>query len=327
MRRECLQVRSNGLILFDMSDLRNHQRYNLQEDDTERYSGIMTNHARKRLSCALDVMIQRNPPRRIFNPISETHHDFSINFVTLTLSGNKGWGAKQGYDKLLSKWLRYMRDKYSVREYVWKCELQQNGRPHWHVATNEFIPWQVIRWKWNSLQKQEGLLQAYARKYGNFNPNSTDIHAVEKVQDIHRYISKEITKSTFLTVRNGMGVNNVVFDKKEQIYRGEMYEQSDPEYKVQVTWDKDRHCIDYPDRGMQLVETRLDSKVWDCSEVLKRNRFSTELDYETRQRLRSARWSGEITEEETDFCRIIKTLNPLKYLSPALLQDYHDHIN
>lgn len=327
MLRQCIQVRSNSLVIFEQPDMFPHKRYDLQGDTAAVYSGTMTNHARKRLSCALDILIQRNPTRRIYNTITETSHDFRLNFVTLTVPTHKMISASWGYEHLLGKWIRYMRDKYGLKEYVWKCELTEAQQPHWHITTNEFIPWQVIRWKWNSLMRNERLLDKYARQHGHFNPNSTDIHAVENVVDMQKYLAKEMCKTVFCNVANGDPVVDVRWDKEDKLYRGFMYEDLNPECVQPVSWNADYSCIDYPGAHNELQPARIDGKVWDCSEVLKMGRFSAEMDRETSRKIWEATKRGNVRHEKLERCEIIKTLNPLSLLSQQMLQDYRTYIN
>lgn len=327
MRRQCIQVRSNGVILFDAMDTRMHERHNLHQQHLKPYSGVMTGHARKRLTCALDILIQRNPPKRVENTITKQMFDFRLNFITLTVPNHKYISASKGYDILLSKWIRYMRDKYDVREYVWKAELQQNGQPHWHICSNEFIPWPVIRWKWNQLMRNERLLDSYAKAHGHFNAPSTEIKAVESIVDMQKYLSKELCKSTFLKVQNGDPVLNCYWDKKNSWYQGDMYEEINPDCVTAVRWDNNLECIDYPAPGMKLVEAAIDGKLWDCSEPLKRGRFSEEMDWQTSNIISEARRKGKIDIEHTDFCQIIPTMYPLQLLSPAMQNSYKKYIH
>lgn len=327
MKRQCIQVRSNSLILFDAVDSASHLRHNLQEETAAVYSGTMTNHARKRLSCAIDILIQRNPTRRIYNPMANAHHDFRLNFITLTVPTSKYITASWGYENLLGKWIRYMRDKYGLREYVWKCELTEQEQPHWHITTNEFIPWPVIRWKWNSLMRNERLLDRYALKHGHFNANSTDIHGVESVVDMQKYLSKEMCKTVFSRAANGLPVRDVRWDKEAKLYKGVMYEDTDPELKAPVEWAANYECLTYPEVGNDLIEARIDGKVWDCSECLKIGRFSAEIDNDTAHMIWDAKRKGKIEEQKTDYCSIIKTMYPLRLLSKDMLEDYRNYIN
>lgn len=321
-----VQLRSNGIVIFP--DLRGmlHDRHNLHHEEKKGYSGIMTPTTRKRISCATDIMVQRNPRKRIYNPISETEHDFQLNFTTLTIPNYKMVSARAGYDKLLSKYLRYMKDKYSMREYLWKIELQQNGMPHYHLLMNDFVPWQVIRWKWNNLLKNEGLLNGFAKKYGHFNPPSTEIKSVEKMMDAQRYLTKELCKSTFCTVVSGDPVINVRWNKESKIYEGFMYEDIVNECVAPVSWSQDLECIEYPSIGNRLVEAKVDGKLWDCSEVLKTGRFTATLDKKTNDLIYAAKWRGQLDLEKNEFCEIARTLNPQRYISPEINKAYQSFI-
>lgn len=196
MLHQFVQVRDGGLLIYNQSDYRSATRNRHVLGPGKTYSGTVTSHSAKRIKCALDILLQRSPQVRIFNPISESYHDFRINFTTLTVAAKQNITAREAYDKLLAEWLRYMRRKCGLRDYLWKAELQERGQIHYHVATNTFIDYRTIKWRWNSLQKRAGLLVGYHNKYGHWNPNGTDIHAVHKVQDIHAYLAKYLAKSS-----------------------------------------------------------------------------------------------------------------------------------
>lgn len=327
MYQPFLQVRSNSLVTFDMwMGETSHRRFDFKQSERESYEGTMTEHARRRLTSCVDIMIQRNPTRKIWNPISESEHDFNINFITLTVSSHRNISAREGYDNLLSKWIRYMRDKYDLREYVWKAELQQRGQLHYHIATNTFIPWQVIRWKWNNEQKKAGLLQDYAKEFKNFNPNSVDVHKVEAEGDILGYISKEISKVSFLNVENELKVRGVRFNKKERKYTGEVESKTGSEYYFYAEWDQLMKCTSIHDPGFNLVPARLDGRIWDASETLKRKRFVDEIDRETERRMAAAIREGQARKIEVERCIVVKCPKPLDLLSDATRARWQEKI-
>lgn len=322
-----IQVRSNSLVKYDAwTGSSTHQRYDFAESERQPYAGGFSPHARKRLMSAIDILIQRNPTRTIYNPISQTEHQFNINFTTLTISSDNLIGARRAYDELLSKWLRYMRDKYDLREYVWKAELQERGQLHYHVCGNQFIPWQVIRWKWNSLQKKAGLLNDYARKNGNFNPNSTDIHAVEKQEDLLGYISKEIGKDSFAGCENGWRVSGVWFDKEAKKYLGWIEDGYMTEQWKYFEWNPDRTPASWPDPKLKLVEVQLDAKAWDASERLKVSRFAEVMDDLTWKRIAEGLRKNKVKKIETERCEVFKTTKPLQLLSDDFLQKYRSYL-
>ena len=327
MYRPYLQVRSNSLITFECwTGESSHKRHEFEREATPPYNGTLSEHARKRLMSAMDILIQRNPVRRIFNPISQTNHDFNINFTTLTVSSPENITAREGYDELLSKYIRYMRDKYDLREYVWKAELQERGQLHYHIAGNVFIPWQVIRWKWNQVQKKAGLLDSFAAKYGHFKPNSTDIHAVEKVEDVYQYISKEISKNTYIKTANGFAVKEVRYKKERGTYQGGLEKTKGKGNFTFAEWSPSGKCISFPVPGYELEEAKIDGKLWDASEKLKIPRFISEIDDTTQRLISAAKRSGEARESTADRCGILRIKNPLKLLSTDLQVDYRNYI-
>lgn len=327
MYQPAIQVRSNGLVKYDVwMGESSHKRYNIRESERLPYNGEFSNHARKRLISAIDILIQRNPTKIIYNPISETSHEFNINFITLTVASKINITARQGYDELLSKWLRYMRDKYDLREYVWKAEFQQRGQVHYHVAGNEFIPWQVIRWKWNNLQKKAGLLNDFAREHGHFNPNSTDIHKIEKDQDTLNYISKEIGKNSFEGCKNGYKVCEIYFDKKEKLYVGYVEDGAGSDRWLYMDWNPDLTPHSWDDPAYTLVPAKMEGKIWDASERLKVSRFAELMDTETCNRIGNAIREGKVRRLSMERCDIIKTQKPLELLSNSFLKKYQEYI-
>lgn len=328
MYRPAIQVRSNGLIKYDVwTGATSYTRFDFQQAARQQYDGTLTEHSRKRLMAAVDILIQKNPKRRIYNPISETYHDFNINFTTLTISSTRNLSAREAYDTLLVKYLRYMRDKYNLREYVWKAELQERGQIHYHICGNEFIPWQVIRWKWNSLQKQAGLLNDYAREHKHFNPNSVDIHSVENEEDLLGYVSKEICKTNFYQTACGYACSGVQWDNRQKCYFGYWQEGFGHGPWHYGEWDGNRQCITWQKPGLELVESKLNGKVWDASDSLKISRFSDEMDQETWSRIAAAQRAGRVKTVAAERCEIFKTPLPLKLLSDETLKNYRNYIS
>lgn len=166
--------------------------------------------------CALDLLVQRSPKQRIWNPVTNTHHDFKMNFITLTIAHNRNLEMQEAYKKLLAPWLRYMRSKMGMTDYVWKGEYQKRGQVHYHLATNCYIPWSSVRWQWNTVQRRAGLLNEFARKYKHFNPPSTDIHSMVKVDDCLSYISKEMCKG----MQNKIQTKGKIWDCNLELKRG-----------------------------------------------------------------------------------------------------------
>jgi hypothetical protein len=107
-------------------------------------------------------------------------------------------------------------------------EKQSNGNFHIHIITDKFIPHQDIKEIWNRIQNKLGYVDRYSdrmnqlsyneykasyrgnKKYSESSikanwtkgkksgwkfPNSTDIHSLQFINDIDKYLLKYVTKS------------------------------------------------------------------------------------------------------------------------------------
>lgn len=227
---ERLQVRPNSLIVYGQLHGASHRRHDLHSPTISTYSGRVTNHTKKRISAALDNMIQKSVARfataAAIDPAAAAAAAESddpaqqpkmfMNFVTLTIASQKNLQVKESYDLLLAPWLRYSKNKMGMSDYVWKAEYQQRGQVHYHVATNVYMDWKTVRWKWNQLQRQNRLLDDFALRHGHFNPNSTDVHPVRSITAAAEYMAKEMCKD----VQNAKTTKGKVWDCSKNLKIG-----------------------------------------------------------------------------------------------------------
>jgi len=157
------------------------------------YAGAMSPGSMKRIRSAVDILLQKSPERIIWNPVTSKFFPFTVNFITLTISGKRNVGIKEGYETLLKPFLRKLRK--GQFSYVWKAEYQKRGQLHYHLTTNQYHRYDDIRKIWNELQRRNGHLDAYAEMAGHYNANSTDVHAVYKIKNIAAYLSKYLSKT------------------------------------------------------------------------------------------------------------------------------------
>lgn len=162
----------------------------------KRYIGEVTPAMVKRMKRAITLLIQSTPTVYVENQVINKVVPHHLSFVTLTIPKSANVeSAKWCHKKLLEPFLRIMRRKWRVKSYIWKCELQKNGTPHYHITSDLFTNHVNIRNEWNHLMKKHGLLDDYKKEYGHYNPNSTDVHSVKKINNLEAYIVKYITKS------------------------------------------------------------------------------------------------------------------------------------
>lgn len=267
---DCIQLRSDSIIHYRLPLERNWRRYTF-DPNTKTYSGKVTDHVRKRLLSACDILVQQTPARWIYNPVSESTHQFRLGFCTLTQPPDNIIGAQDGHDMLLRPFLRDLKRKHGLRDYVWKYEQQASGQAHWHMVTSQWIHWKDIRWTWNHQLRRSGQLVAFQKRHGHMNPPSTQIKSAISIKKCLKYLGKEICKS----IQN---------------------------------------------------QTPTKGKIWDCSVELKKKRFADIVDENTMCLIDEAISQGLAQIIESEHCRIIKSPEPLKLLSPEMLKDYNNYI-
>jgi len=114
-------------------------------------------------------------------------------FVTLTLSSKQINTDQELRRKMLTPFIQVMQRKFNVWHYLYVCEKQTNGNIHFHILIDSFIKWQLIREEWNKIQTANGYTDEYFKTHQHRNPNSTDIHKLDKVQDLSSYVVKYCT--------------------------------------------------------------------------------------------------------------------------------------
>ena len=183
--------------------------------------------AQKRLKSKIQWLLTFSKKKRIYNDYTNRYFTFNINFITLTLPTPQMHQDTTLKSEALNQFITELRQSFEVHNYIWRAECQQNGNIHFHFCTDTYIPWFVIRRIWNRQLKKLGYIGRYRRKfsdmswqdyvkynqkigvkdlstikkrfdYGNktnwSDPNSTDIHSVNKIRNIGAYLAKYMAK-------------------------------------------------------------------------------------------------------------------------------------
>lgn len=159
------------------------------------YSGTLKEGTKRRLTRAIDLLVQVSKTRYLQVPGTRRITKHRLSFITLTVSSHTNITAREAYDKLLSPFLKWLRDSCQCKTYIWKIELQKRGQIHYHITTPAYIYHKAIRQKWNYLQQKAGTLDDYYKMKGHYDANSTDIHGVNHVKNLANYLIKEYVKT------------------------------------------------------------------------------------------------------------------------------------
>lgn len=217
---DMIQVRNKCIVHWFRSEYdANQPRYkrtylhrNFKESKT--YTGMITESTVKRIRVAVDLLLQISKARKVTNPFNKKVITHRLSFITLTIPDTTtNYTPKEGHKKLLKPFLRYMREKDLMNTYVWKAEFQERGQLHYHITTPSVIDLRLIRKYWNGLLIKNKMLNDYYDKYGHYDPNSTDIHQVHKLQDIQAYLIKYLTKGS----QNQTATTGKIWDCSENL--------------------------------------------------------------------------------------------------------------
>lgn len=187
----------------------------------------LSKKARRRIESKIQWLLTFSKTKRIFNDYTNRYFNFKINFITLTLPTLQSHHDTTIKSKCFNQFLTELRRFHSLYNYVWRAECQRNGNIHFHIATDTYFPWYIVRSLWNRQLRKLGYINRYHQKfsgmdfnqykaycnsigindlstihsryqYGNKtnwkDPNTTDIHSVHKVKNISAYLAKYMAK-------------------------------------------------------------------------------------------------------------------------------------
>jgi len=189
--------------------------------------GKVSYQARKKVSRGISYLLYMANDKYLPETAHGKSYKFKIAFITLTLPSTQIHSDNVIKSECLNHFIIELRQKYHVKNYIWRAEKQKNRNIHFHILVDKFIPWSELRDRWNRIVNKLGYVDRYrnemrrfhsegfkaredllktwdyksqvkAYKKGKANdwnsPNSTDIHSLYKINKVGRYITKYCTK-------------------------------------------------------------------------------------------------------------------------------------
>lgn len=253
-----VQIRSNAIVGYCTPEPPySHKRHDLSPYKT--YSGRVNEDVSKRIRKTLDIFLQRSPERMIFNTVTNQQNKFRLSFATLTIPDEKEVDAREAY-KGLKVFLDHFRRtparkaiSEQLKSYIWKAELQKRGQIHYHITSNSFLNAYEVRRVWNGVCFRRGWMDTYIKRYGNTNPNSTDIKAVRKINDIQAYLGKYLAKSGRVDVSE-YGFSVPVF---EPMIKGRVWDASKDLKIPRFSCELDGETYERLNEGLRLGEVKI----------------------------------------------------------------------
>jgi hypothetical protein len=159
-----------------------------------KFQGIMSERTKKTIENIIvnwEGAIKHFNNSKLQNP---TNRRKQLVFFTLTLSQQQRHDDRFIKRYMLNAFLSAMRTLYGQFNYLWVAEKQtkNTNNIHFHVITDIYIHYKVLAEIWDDVQQRVGYLSNAQRL--KHKSASTEIHAIDDVNNVSRYVSKYIQK-------------------------------------------------------------------------------------------------------------------------------------
>jgi hypothetical protein len=194
-----------------------------------KHKGNVSKKASRKIDRAISYLITCARVKPLNSWKHQKVFPFRVAFITLTLPSSQVHDDKVIMKQCFHHFLVRAKQLWKVHNYVWRAEKQKNGNIHFHILVDKYVPWSELRDTWNNITNKLGYVNRYRDEQTKFHaggfrcrtellakwsykkqikayhegrandwnsPNSTDVHAVKKVQNIKAYVCKYMIKSS-----------------------------------------------------------------------------------------------------------------------------------
>lgn len=226
-----------------------------------KHNGELSDKAVKRIKSAIEWLLIRSKPQRVWNRQQQKVMFFRLNFITLTLPAKQCHTDKKIVARCLNNFLNIIRNKHGVTDYLWKAEAQTNGNIHFHITTNKFIHYLLVAKAWNSSIELLNYVSAFEKKHHHRNPPASQIEKVKHIRRLAAYLSKYMAKNkSFAPIGELRRINRKV---TQVLY-------TDKVYKDEKAYGKTGEVIGtvlsgWDGKKMNALR-KIESNLWGCSQ-------------------------------------------------------------
>jgi hypothetical protein len=157
--------------------------------------GQLSTKAISNLRNSINWLIHSAKYKRVWSKRDNKAFWFKVNFITLTIPPQSSEVVdEKAFQKCLNTFLVYSRKYFYLHNYIWKVEAHEDKRLHIHITSDTFIHYRKLRTAWNRILQSNGLLEDHYKKFNDYDPNSTDVHAIHKVNKVAAYMCAYMVK-------------------------------------------------------------------------------------------------------------------------------------
>lgn len=237
----CFSIKSDKIVLFSKLD-GYERKYSSIPTSNIRTTISLSRKSAQRIKDSINILYACTKSKTIYEKSTGKYYTFKVNFITLTIPKLQVHTDSEIHKNIFLKFIRHCRKTYQGFMYVYKAEVQDNGNLHYHLNTNTYIHYRILRDTWNNYCRKYG----YVDELNNNDPNSTDIKAVHNKTALATYMAKYISKKD-------------IYKKPLQRYFRR--------YKKQL--QEPRDYTNLPKNYFHNIKRKVNIKLWDCSNCLK----------------------------------------------------------
>lgn len=241
--------------------------------------GRMSDKAIKRVKSAIQWLLFRSKPKRVWNHQQQKSFFFRLNFITLTLPSTQVHSDSEIVSTCLSNFLNQCRTNPKFNDYIWRAESQENGNIHFHITTSTYFPKEQIQQWWNQSVNLLGYVDRFFLKHNHRNPPSTQIRKVKHVRKLAAYLSSYMAKNiSYYPIGE---LRKIKGETVAVLYDGiylKSFEEGNKESKIKVDTELYHKEEAYKKEG-QIIGTLLSGyirpvtcKLWSCNQAISKSK-------------------------------------------------------
>lgn len=229
-----ISISPNRLVLFTKildewgSPFRRHKQDAVLLPQKNAHGGRVSSRAANRIRSRIDwlAFFARTPQVSFSRSYREKTN--TLAFITLTLPSRQIHTDQTIKHECLNHFLTVLRQKFGVRNYIWKAELQNNDNIHFHIVIDRYIHHSRVRISWNNIIGKLGYVRRYQERMQEVDfdtyckaraatspdartrarmayskglrtdwtdPNSIDVRSVRGIRSLRGYMAKYLVKS------------------------------------------------------------------------------------------------------------------------------------
>lgn len=167
----------------------------LENLQIQKSSWSLSYQTKRKIENSIAMINHLAKPKTIFSQNKKPIYNFRCSFVTLTLPSIQQHSDKVIKSTALNNFLTVMRQKFGVKNYVWKAELQKNNSIHFHIIWDVYIHHTAVRYYWNQALNLLGYVDLYQKKYSAMSLREyADSRNIEVAQALSGFLRGQKTK-------------------------------------------------------------------------------------------------------------------------------------